>query len=274
MLYLSLLAPHDPRTMPKEFQDMYKPEDITLPESFVSDHPFFFGSGDETRDEALANHPRGEIEVKQHICDYYAMISHIDYNVGKLMDTLEKTGKLENTIIVYTGDNGLAIGKHGLMGKQNVYDHSVRVPLLMSGPNIEPNKVTDNYVYLLDIYPTLCDLAGIEVPSSVDGISFKKVLQGSSDKTREDLYFAYVGNIRAVKDERYKLIEYRLCREQSQLFDLKNDPNEMVNLYNDASCQDIVKRLKSRILEYKDLWEDNKDNQFSKLFRDEVTISI
>lgn len=272
MLYLSLLAPHDPRTMPKEFQDMYKPTDIDLPESFLPDHPFFFGSGDETRDEALANHPRGEIEIKQHICDYYAMISHIDYKLGQLIETLKKTGKLENTIIVYTGDNGLALGKHGLMGKQNLYDHSVRVPLIISGPNIEKNKITANYVYLLDIYPTLCDLADVKIPHSVEGLSFKKILQGDDTPIREDLYFAYVDNIRAVKDSRYKLIEYRLCRKQSQLYDLLNDPQEIKNLYNDKNYATIVKKLTAKMLTYKAEWEDTADSKFSKSYWDSVRL--
>lgn len=272
MLYLAMLAPHDPRTMPDEFKNMYHPEDIDLPENFAGDHPFFFGSGDETRDEALAHHPRGEMEIKQHICDYYAMISHIDYHIGRLMDTLEKTGKLDNTIIVFTGDNGLAVGRHGLMGKQNLYDHSVRVPLLISGPGIPQNVKTDSFVYLLDIYPTLCDLAGIQIPESVEGISFQKVLKNPEEKTRNELYFGYTKNIRAIKNDRYKLIEYRMRRDQTQLFDLQNDPNEMVNLYGDARYQQVAKELKEQMLSYKEQWEDDPDNEFTKGFWQEVCL--
>ncbi|WMJ22250.1 sulfatase-like hydrolase/transferase [Paludicola sp. MB14-C6] len=274
-LYLSYLAPHDPRTMPEEFQNMYNPDEIELPENFAPGHPFYYGVGlmtGESRDEDLASYPRTEKEVKQHIADYYAMISHIDYNVGKLIEALEKKGELDNTIIVFTGDNGLAVGQHGLMGKQSVYDHSVRVPLIISGAGIEKGLRCDNYVYLLDIYPSLCELVGLEIPNSVEGRSFEPMLKGSTEKTREDLYFSYTSLIRSVKNERYKLLEYRLERSQSQLFDLQNDPNEMNNLYHDPNYADVVKALKKRLLEYKAEWEDTANHPFSKKYWDEVTL--
>lgn len=266
-MYLSYLAPHDPRTMPKEFKEMYRAEDIELPENFVEKHPFYFGVGEyrgETRDEDLAAYPRNELEIKQHIADYYAMISHIDYNVGRLIESLRQNGLLENTIVVFTGDNGLAVGQHGLMGKQSVYEHSVRVPLIIGGPGVKKGGLSNNYVYLLDIYPTLCELAGIEIPQSVEGKSFKPMLQGEDIKIREDLYFTYTHVIRGVKTDRYKLIEYRLSRESSQLFDLQNDPHEMVNLFNDSKYADVVKELRALMLKYKCEWEDTREDGLSK----------
>lgn len=274
-MYLSYLAPHDPRTMPEEFKNMYSAEDIELPDNFLEQHPFYYGVGQmrgETRDEDLAAHPRTINEVKQHIADYYAMISHIDYNVGKLIDKLEKSGEIENTIVVFTGDNGLAVGQHGLMGKQSVYDHSVRVPLIMSGPQIEKNNITNNYVYLLDIYPTLCELAGINIPSSVEGKSFKSLLTGEDVKIRKDLCFAYTSLIRSVKTDEYKLIEYKLDRSNSQLFNIKNDPHEKINLYNDSKYSDIIKELKQLMLSYKNEWEDDENNKYSADFWNNVTL--
>ncbi len=274
-LYLSYLAPHDPRTMPEEFQNMYNPDEIELPANFLSQHPFSYGVGErvgESRDEDLASYPRGEKEVRQHIADYYAMISHIDYNIGKLIKTLEKNGELENTIIVFTGDNGLAVGQHGLMGKQSVYDHSVRVPLIISGAGVKKNNICDNYVYLLDIYPSLCELVGLDIPSSVEGISFKPMLNGDTDKTRDDLYFTYTSLARSVKNHQYKLIEYRKARNNTQLFDIINDPNEKQNLYNDPQFSDVVVQLKKRMLEYKASWEDTANSIHTSAFWNEVNL--
>jgi arylsulfatase A-like enzyme len=132
-MYVSFMAPHDPRTMPKRYLDMYDVEAVTLPENFMPAHPF--DNGDlEIRDELLAGFPRTPAEIQRHNAEYYAMISHLDAQIGRILDALSRRGVLEDTIIVLAGDNGLAIGRHGLMGKQNMYDHSLHVPLLISGP--------------------------------------------------------------------------------------------------------------------------------------------
>ena len=140
-MYIAYLAPHDPRTMPEEFRNMYKAEDITLPENFSAMPTVNFGWA-AGRDETVEAYPRDPEKVKQHIADYYAMISHIDFNIGKILAALEEKGELDNTIIVLAGDNGLAIGQHGLMGKQNIFEHSVCVPLIMAGPGIPQDKST------------------------------------------------------------------------------------------------------------------------------------
>ena len=265
-LYLAYLAPHDPRTMPKRFREMYRDEEIELPENFVADHPFEIGINPkigEDRDENLAAYPRTEQEVRRHIADYYAMISHIDYNIGRLMDALEKSGQLDNTIVVFTGDNGLAVGQHGLMGKQSLYDHSIRIPLILAGKGVEAGARRDDYVYLMDIYPTLCELCGLDIPASVEGKSFLPALSGE-DCGHEDLYFAYTHLIRAVKDRRYKLIEYKLHPEENQLFDLAEDPHELHNLMGDPVHRATVERLHSRLLEYRNTWEDEPENPFTR----------
>ena len=151
-MYVSLMAPHDPRTMPKEFLEMYDPEEIKLPENFLTEHPIDTGAL-RVRDELLAAFPREPNEIKRHIAEYYAMISHLDHAFGRLLTALQEQGKLDNTIIVFAGDNGLALGQHGLMGKQNLYDHSVRVPLIFAGPGIPEGEQRNSPVYLLDIFP-------------------------------------------------------------------------------------------------------------------------
>lgn len=275
-LYLSFLAPHDPRTMPEEFRRMYNPEDMALPENFRPEHPFFYGipklSG-ESRDENLAGYPRSELEVKRHIAEYYAMISHLDHHVGRLLDCLEETGQLENTIVVFSGDNGLAVGRHGLMGKQNLYEHSVRVPLLLRGPGIPENARREDYVLLLDIFPTLCDLAGLDAPQNAEGISFRPAMEQREGPRRETLYLTYTTLIRGIKDRRYKLLEYRAARESSQLFDLEKDPLELRNLYNDPGYAEIKREMIQKLLAARDIYEHDPDNAYTKGFWDEVRLA-
>ena len=256
--------------MPEQFRNMYKPEDIELPENFCTMPHFCFG-WNHGRDENLETYPRRPEVVKKHIADYYAMISHIDWCVGNIVNALEKKGILDDTIIVLAGDNGLAVGQHGLMGKQNVYEHSIRVPLIMAGPGIPSGKKCDKYVYLLDIYPTLCELCNIPVPDSVEGKSFVPLLKNDKASIRDDLYFAFQAKIRAVKDGRYKLIEYRTEDVKlTQLFDLKNDPLEMNNMFGYDDYEEIWERLRARLFEMRDEWEDETHpygKQFWDLYR-------
>ena len=187
-LYLSFLAPHDPRTMPEEFKHMYKAEDIPLPDNFAAMPVVNCGWSARGRDETIEAYPRDPMKVRQHIADYYAMISHIDYRIGEVMDAVREKGLLEDCrSVVLMGDNGLAIGQHGLMGKQNIYEHSVGVPLVMAGPGIPQNERREQLCYLLDVYPTLCELCGVEIPASVEGKSLLPVLQNADARVREDV---------------------------------------------------------------------------------------
>lgn len=262
-LYLAYLAPHDPRTMPEEFLHMYDPEKISLPDNYMEEHPFLFGV-ENIRDEVLASYPRKEAEVRRHLAEYYGMISHLDYEIGRVVAKLEETGELDNTIIVLTGDNGLALGCHGLMGKQNLYDHSVRVPLIFRGPGIPAGEVREQYVYLLDIFPTLCKLCGVEIPASVEGISFADMFTDASVQTRETLYFVYNDMIRGVKNRRYKLIEYCNTVRQTQLFDLEKDPNELVNLADDPEYALVVEEMRRLLFAYRDAWEG--EHEYSRRY--------
>lgn len=258
-LYLAYLAPHDPRTMPEKFQKMYNPEEISLPPNCWEKHPFPFGI-EEIRDEILASYPRKEKEVREHLAEYYGMISHLDEELGRVIAALKDTDTLKDTIIVFTGDNGLAVGSHGLMGKQNHYDHSVRVPLIVVDSDLEGGVQNASYVYLLDIFPTLCDMIGAPIPSSVEGESFADLVGVDELGGRKSLYFAYNDLLRSVKKDGYKLIEYRNCAEETQLFDLSKDPYETKNIANspEQSCQqeEILEELRQILCEYRDHWED------------------
>jgi len=243
-MYVSYTAPHDPRKMPEKYLRMYDPEKIPLPENFLPEHPFDNGEL-RVRDEKLAPWPRTPEEIRRHIAAYYAMITHVDAEIGRVLDALRETGRYGDTIIVFSGDNGLAVGRHGLMGKQNLYEHSVHVPLVFSGPGIPAGRRREAFCYLFDIFPTLCGLAGIPVPASVDGSSLVPVIRGGKRSVRDSLFFAYKNFQRAVRTDRWKLILYNVGgTETVQLFDLENDPWETTNLANDPAYTGKVRELR------------------------------
>lgn len=233
-LYCAFTSPHDPRMAPKQFSDQYSPSKVTLPPNFMPQHPFDNGEL-KVRDELLAPHPRTPDVVKEHLAAYYAMISEVDHEIGRVLDVLDKSPFAKNTYVVFAGDNGLAVGQHGLFGKQSVYEHSVRVPLIIAGPGIPAGRKSDAFVYLFDIFPTLCSLIGLPVPETVEGINLTPVLQGKKAQVRDSMFFAYRNFQRAVKTREWKLIQYRVNgAEQKQLFRLSQDPWEMKNLAGSA----------------------------------------
>lgn len=252
--YVSLMAPHDPRTMPRRFLDLYDPAALTLPSNLAAEHAIDTGALD-VRDERLGKRPRDPDDVRQHLAEYYAMITHLDEGFGRLVDDLEARGELDNTIVVFAGDNGLALGQHGLFGKQNLYDHSVRVPLLFAGPGIREGARCDDLVYLLDLFPTLCSLAHIPVPETVEGIDHSPVLRGEpGTPTRDALYLVYCHTIRGVTTGRMKLIEY--FGGETQLFDMVNDPAETQNLAHIPAQAEHVRDLRCRLVELSHAWVD------------------
>jgi len=255
-LYAAFLAPHDPRSMPERFKKLYDPATIRLPDNILPEHPFDYGVRD-IRDELLAAYPRDPADMRRHLAEYYAMISHLDHEIGRMLEALEKTGQLDKTIVVLAGDNGLAVGQHGLMGKQSCYEHSIRVPLLFAGPGIPQGQQCAQYAYLLDIYPTLCDLLQIPRPVSVEGQSLLPAMQ-AQQAVRDTLYFAYTDLIRAVKDDRYKLIEYTGPIRKTQLFDLIQDPLERHDLARQAEQAATVTRLRRELVRCRDLWDDRR----------------
>jgi arylsulfatase A-like enzyme len=225
--YVSFTAPHDPRTPPKAYRDLYDPDEMVVPPHFMPGHPF--DNGDMwVRDELLAGWPRMEEVVQQALADYYALITHMDVEVGRILAALEASGRTDNTIVVFCSDHGLSLGGHGLMGKQNLYDDSMRAPLVIAGPGI-PKGSSKALVYLFDLYPTLCELLGVQVPKSVEGKSLAPIVRGESKAVRDSIFTAYLDIQRAVRDERWKLIRYPNVGV-TQLFDLEADPWELNDL--------------------------------------------
>lgn len=241
LCYVAFNAPHDPRLAPKAYRDRFVGHEPSIPANFLPQHPFNNGCM-VIRDEELAPWPRTPEIVQQHLADYYAYIEFMDAQIARILDALKATGQLEKTIIVFSSDHGLAIGSHGLFGKQNLYDHSMRAPLIISGPGIARGKQSDAMCYLLDIFPTLGELAGIVKPEGSEGLSFASVLKGTTEKHREEIFTSYTNVQRAVRDDRWKLVVYPQINK-TQLFDLKNDPQELHDLAADPQHLVEVQRL-------------------------------
>ncbi|MFX0099111.1 MAG: sulfatase-like hydrolase/transferase [Candidatus Hodarchaeota archaeon] len=256
-MYISYLAPHDPRTMPERFLNMYDEDKITLPPNFLEEHPF--DNGDlKGRDERLAPWPRTPKIVKRHLKEYYAMITHLDEQIGTVISALESRGMIDNTIIILAGDNGLAIGQHGLFGKQSCYEHSNRVPLMFAGPGIPSGNKTSAYAYLFDIYPTICELLKIPIPDTVDGRSLVGALNDPGQMGRDCLYYAYTGCQRSVKDRRMKLIEYVVGGKhvKTQFFNIEEDPWEKNDLSKMPEYQGRIHEFRKMMVHYRDDWDE------------------
>jgi arylsulfatase A-like enzyme len=178
LCYVAFNLPHDPRVAPAEYHARYNREKPSLPANFLPQHPF--NNGELTvRDEALAPWPRTPELVQQHLADYYAAIEFLDDQIGRILDALKSSGQYENTLIVFAADHGLAIGSHGLFGKQNLYEHSMRAPLIIAGPGLPRGQRVDAFAYLLDIFPTLGDIAHVPAPEGSEGLSLLPILDGN-----------------------------------------------------------------------------------------------
>jgi arylsulfatase A-like enzyme len=267
-MYVAYMAPHDPRSMPEKYRDMYNLDEIHLPPNFYPRHPFDYGVTD-VRDERLLTYPRTPLDIKAQIRDYYAMISHLDDTVGRIIQTLKDSRMYDDTIILFSADNGLAVGQHGLLGKQSSYEHSIRVPFIISGPGIPKNEKRDSYIYLMDIFPTLCEMNGLSIPSSVEGVSFNRAIRDPGVRTREEIFSCYADKVRSIKDYTYKLIEYKCVDlRKTQLFDILNDPWEMNNLAGRADMQPVIHNLRARLRQYAESWDDPESDE-GKRFRTE-----
>lgn len=247
-MYLAFNAPHDPRQSPKKYVDMYPPEEIDVPENFMPEYPYkdAMGCGKSLRDEKLAPFPRTEYAVKVNRQEYYAIITHMDAQVGRILDTLEKTGKAENTYIFFTADHGLAVGHHGLMGKQNMYDHSVRAPLMVCGPGIPENELIDAPVYLQDIMPTTLELAGADIPEHVRFKSLMPLIEGRRKENYGAIYGAYMDLQRMVTEGNFKLIWYPKI-DKYLLFNLKRDPLEVHDLSGNERYAKRLEDMKAKL---------------------------
>ncbi len=251
-MYLAFNAPHDPRQAPKRFVDMYPLDEVKVPESYMPMYPYKdeIGCDPTLRDEALAPFPRTEYAVKTHRQEYYAIISHMDEQIGRILEALDKTGKRDDTYIIFSADHGLACGNHGLIGKQNMYEHSMKPPLIVVGPDVPENEKRDALVYLQDIMATTLDLAGVDKPKYVEFNSLMPLIEDAeAESVYEAIYGAYLDSAqRMIRVGDMKLIVYPEAK-RLRLFDLSVDPNEIDDLSGNPSKWPVIRELFNRLVE-------------------------
>ncbi|MCA8973465.1 MAG: sulfatase-like hydrolase/transferase [Planctomycetes bacterium] len=248
LIYFGFSHPHDPRWTTPELGAKYgadnhsvpevpNPKSPRLPANWLPRHPFPHGHPG-LRDEVSVQNVgerRDPPTIRNERGRQFACSENIDRQVARVLDRLQAMGELDDTYVIYTADHGMAIGRHGLQGKQNLYEHTWRVPFIVRGPSIARGTRAQGNVYLLDVLATLCDLAGITPPASNEGRSFRAVLEGRQQTIRDVLYGVYCGGtkpgMRAVRKGDWKLIEYDVLDGQvheTQLFDLGRNPDEFV----------------------------------------------
>jgi choline-sulfatase len=257
LIYFGFSHPHDVRDGTPELLAKYgavnhtdmsapppaHPKQPKLPPNYLPAHPFHHGHPG-LRDEVAVKgvwERRDEQTIRNELGRDFACGENIDNQIGRVLAKLDAMGELENTYIFYTADHGMAIGRHGLQGKQNLYQHTWRVPFLVKGPGVKPGSRAEGNIYLTDVLATLCDLAGIPVPDSNEGISIRPVLNQEQPVIRDVLYGVYNGGtkpgMRSVKQGDWKLIKYDVMDgsvRQTQLFNLKDNPHEFLSEHHDA----------------------------------------
>lgn len=248
-LHVNFTAPHDPLMLPPKWETAYKPEDMPLPKNFLAQHPFDHGNF-EGRDEKLFLWPRTPEETRREIAAYYAVISHMDEQIGRIIEALRTTGELKNTIVAFSSDHGLGVGSHGLRGKQNMYEHTIGVPLIMRGPGIAAGKQFAAQCSLRDVFPTLCDVAGVSGPANrIDGKSLLPVLNGTARQIHPFVTGYFRNFQRMIRTEEWKYIEYPAAN-RTQLFHLTEDPNETLDLSSDPNTQETRQRLAGQMRDW------------------------
>ncbi|MGE0607542.1 MAG: sulfatase-like hydrolase/transferase [Pirellulales bacterium] len=243
-IYFAPSVPHDPRSAPAEFRQLYDPARLSLSPNFMPRHPFDNGEL-QIRDEKLAAVPRVPDDMRQHLADYYATISCLDHHIGRMLEALKEMGQADNTVIVFSSDQGLAVGgRHGLMGKQNLYEH-FKSPLIVAGPGV-PRGQSPALAYLHDLFPTICEAAGANIPPEAEGQSLLPIMRGEQASVRTALYAAYRDGQRMIRDDRWKLLWYpKIARYQ--LFDLAEDPWELDDLSAQAEQAGRLDRLRGQL---------------------------
>jgi arylsulfatase A-like enzyme len=244
-LHVNFTAPHDPLWMPPGYEERYRSETIPLPGNFLPKHPFDHGNL-EGRDERLLPWPRTRQMVRELTAMYYAVISHLDAQIGRILMALEETGQFDCTLVIFASDHGVALGSHGLRGKQNMYEHTIGVPLVFCGPGVPHGQRCDAPVYLRDIYPTVCEFTGIAIPRTVTGQSFAAVLRGEADEVHREIFCYFRDKQRMIRSNRWKLIRYPSV-DRWQLFDLQNDPLEREDQSENPQYADVRLALEAKL---------------------------
>ncbi|HIN54308.1 MAG TPA: choline-sulfatase [Planctomycetes bacterium] len=246
-LQVNFTAPHDPLLNPPGWEDTYAAKDIPLPANFRGKHPFDHGnfSG---RDELLNTWPRKKKDIQRDLATYYRVISYMDQQIGRILNAIRQTDpELNNTVIIFTSDHGLALGSHGLMGKQNMYEHTIGIPLIFAGANIPQGEQRAAQCYLRDLYPTICELAGIEVLPAVEATSLMPILRNELREVYPFIIGYYHDQQRMIRMQNWKYIYYPAVKRE-QLFHLGSDPYEMRDLSNNKRTASVQQQLREEMI--------------------------
>lgn len=212
-------------------------------------------------------------KFNRYIKDYLRTIQSVDDGVGEILDYLDKNNLSENTIVVYTSDQGFYLGEHGWFDKRFMYEESFRTPILIKYPKeIKPGTKVNQLIQNLDFAPTFLDYAGVSIPADIQGESFRNIVNGKTDKWRDAIYYSYyefpgehhVKRHYGIRTDRYKLIHFYYDMDEWELFDLEKDPTEMKNVYMDPAYasikEEMHQKLKNIRIKYKDSDALNKEN--------------
>jgi arylsulfatase A-like enzyme len=252
--YVPFDGPHDPHIVPPDFPITYDPAKIPLPPNFLPQHPWDNGWM-QNRDETLLPWPRTPAAIRTMLAEYYRYISYLDEQIGRVLDALDASPHAKNTYIVFAADSGVARGSHGLIGKQNLYEHSMRVPLIMAGPGVATNRTTESMCYLFDVMPTLGALCGVAGPGTSEGMNLTPTLRDPATPARERMMFAFRDIQRALRDDRWKLIRYPKV-DRTQLFDLRSDPHETMNLAGQPENAERIAAMSRTLVQEMKNWDD------------------
>lgn len=258
--YCAFHAPHDPRQADTPYLERYPLDEVQLPPNALPEHPFNQGDYD-LRDEQLAPWPRTDDVIRAHRQEYHAILTHMDEEIGRILDHLDATGQTENTLIVFTADHGLAVGEHGLMGKQNMYDHSVRIPLIFAGPGVPAGQTCDALVYQHSAFATLADLGNFTAPESLQFPSLAPLLSDPQVAgPHETVYSSYRHFQRMCRDQNHKLILYpHLGRWQ--LFNTTEDPFEINDLALEEGAKETYRAIIDRLFNSLKQWQQTVGDQ-------------
>lgn len=243
--YVAFDGPHDPHIVPENYALKYDPASIPIPANFLPQHPWDNGEMS-IRDEQLLPWPRTEENVRKLLAEYFRYISYLDEQIGRILDALDASPQAKNTIVVFSADSGVARGSHGLIGKQNCYEHSMRVPLVIAGPGIPVNKRTGAKCYLFDVMPTLGVLCGVAGAKPDGAREFSNVIKNPQAGHRDSILLAYRDVQRAILHDHWKLIRYPKV-DQTQLFDLTADPDEIHNLASSPEHRQTLAEMRERL---------------------------
>jgi len=279
-MQMSFQRPHAPIAPAAEYFDMYNPDDVILPDNACDFYENRFKSKPDIIKKKVENgcaYPMADFNknrLKRVLASYYALITCIDMEIGRVKDYLEESGELENTIIFYTADHGDFAGEHGLFHKNlGIYDSIQRIPFLWSWAGAPQGVKRQQLVESVDVYPTICELCGVPLPSGIEGRSLVPIVMDKNAPGKDEVFCEYdhagnLGFVSAIRTERFRLVYYA-SHKTGELYDHKNDSGETENLYNDpgylSEKSDLLQRLLGFTMNHMKKTEKVFDEEYNKL---------